>query len=99
MTMQDHSVWQRIETAPTDGTRVLLYFPHGLAYFDHVGKLGSVREYVFTGRYQPGMEDLETGGWIDGRFDVDVECEDDIANEESCATHWMPIPSAPGVSA
>lgn len=77
--------WQPIETAPKDGTVVLLG--------RHMDGFGFIRGY---GRYEsrPGVLASGTGafvsGWISSGFDR-VMSNLGLAHP----THWMPLPAAP----
>ena len=81
------SEWQPIETAPKDGTRVMLW--RGPANF------GNRAEMVIT--------EWHDGAWCwpDGVGSVSTHgewTEDDILNGYEDAvnfTHWMPLPPAP----
>jgi hypothetical protein len=72
--------WQPIETAPMDGTRILVFFKRS-----GIG----VREVAWM---EPANADWESWCVDDlkhGPFPLRRWCDGD-------ATHWMPLPSAPG---
>lgn len=73
--------WLPIETAPKDGTDVLLYFPH--------------IDACIRGRWDwQGEGDWESGiaDWKDWCVDNDFVIMEDLSY---CPTHWMPLPAAP----
>lgn len=73
--------WQPIETAPKDGTYVLLYFPHRNLV------IGGLWEYQGEGDWEMGIED-----WQDWCTDDDVVIQEDPSY---APTHWMSIPNPP----
>lgn len=89
--------WREIESAPMDGTTVLLYCPKGdgstgstyrvTAGFWDTGE-GYIKEHRdLDGRYL-GQDEQEPWEWwltLDGGF----------SEETMMPTHWMPMPSPP----
>ena len=78
------TIWQPIETAPKDGTEVLLAYPKG---------------YVLIGRYVDKVQ-MEFGKviredqyWETGRMWIPS------FGPEPQPTHWMPLPAAPKIDA
>ena len=77
--------WQLIETAPKDGTQILLWSPS--PFYDSGGRveIGSFRvDEGFSGDDEPQ--------WLDNSYD-DFSC--DYASCPIEPTHWMPLPSGP----
>lgn len=74
--------WQPIETAPRDGTCVLLYFPDGCWRIE--GNIG-------VGFYSDNAEDVEFGyRWFKGEADSNA-----MTDFGEYPTHWMPLPAPP----
>lgn len=76
--------WQPIETAPKDGTAVLVYGDGAFVGAPNTG----VREWVqLTENYgrwfEPNISAHESDDWLDGR------------TVYSNLTHWMPLPAPP----
>ncbi len=74
------SEWQPIETAPTDGTRVLLWTPD----------LDPPTIQAEWRSYDDSMPDA--GYWVDVWNNDMIES---AANGYITATHWMPLPAPP----
>ena len=73
--------WQPIETAPKDGTAVLVY-----------GKT----EKSFSGAPYMGVREFRREWWIEpniSAYDLDDDLRGDSSYNE--LTHWMPLPPAP----
>jgi hypothetical protein len=82
-------MWQPIETAPKDGSRIVVLWPDGWADFA-VWKTNS--------RIVLGRELNEQGavGLSDSYFGDPNENDDyDLAKPENAPTHWMPLPEPP----
>ena len=84
--------WQAIETAPTDGTPVIL------ANFSAMC-LMSGAPHVWSARFARG------DSWIDGsgnpapiQEDQWLECSHAAMNENGEPTHWSPMPESPETS-
>lgn len=77
------SEWQLIETAPKDGSLVMLYLPDSAVRPITFARWSSEAHYDRFGNRFPSngdwYEDLGDQGWP-----IDVD-----------ATHWMPLPEPP----
>jgi hypothetical protein len=76
------NTWQTIETAPKDGTVVMLYYP------DYHRKIW-IGHYYNTETYEHGNLKHKSEGWHTGStltFGLVKEC---------LPTHWMVLPEAP----
>jgi hypothetical protein len=73
-------IWQPIETAPKDGTHILLWMPWGLPE-----RKGAPPGFMYLARWSY-RDDPMLDRWIDPSDD------DDIGEG---ATHWMPLPEPP----
>lgn len=84
--------WQPIETAPKDGTLVILcrhqYQPVSGKWI-WSNQLNTTRD----------LDELHGGAWVafdpEGVFDSDHELADYLLDTEWQPTHWMPIPEPP----
>lgn len=78
-------MWQPIETAPKDGTDVLLFYPT----FNRKAWVGSYdkHESITNGKRNYFHEGWNIGGAMS--FFPSPK-------EEPAPTHWMPIPADPG---
>ncbi len=80
--------WQPIETAPKDGTAILLTNGKDVAeghwYFEEGG---TTEHRDLDGRYIGQTDSDGYDGWMD--WDGGMQPD---------PTHWMPLPSAPGVT-
>jgi hypothetical protein len=96
------SEWQPIETAPKDGSPMLLWLPRPLAAWgDAEGGVGPLeRSNVVIGWYDvgsaPSERSFEVGvvepGW------PDTEGHYSCFPIRVAPTHWMPLPDAPVVA-
>jgi len=79
----NNNEWQPIETAPKDGTYIILYQPKTLTTYDVI-KIGA----WVNGLYK----DETKKGWL-----VSFYCDDYCDNYGLFIkpTHWMPIPKKP----
>ncbi len=75
--------WQPIETAPTDGTYVLLFEKYGTLPF-----IGRCMEP--SGVWSASHEHVRAEGGWDGAVVVDYLCQELVL-------YWMPLPEAPNV--
>lgn len=83
------SDWKPIETAPKDGTRILIYEQGGAGSDDEVFACVWGRFWPQT---QPtpgtGWRENYSEGWVEfGGMDVRQTCDK--------PTHWMPLPKPP----
>jgi hypothetical protein len=85
MMVLSEAEWQPIETAPKDGTEVLLFMP---GYGGRV-KLGSFR-------VDDGFSGNENPLWLDDSYD-DFSCG--YASTPLDPTHWMALPLPPAIRA
>lgn len=76
------SEWQPIETAPKDGTQILLYCNY---YSSSNIEIGSFRN-------DDNDKEGEEKGWFDNSYD-DFSCG--YASTPLAPTHWMPLPDPP----
>lgn len=71
--------WQPIETAPKDGTPIIL------GYIDRRGSVGA-RSAFWMGDVYSGRTKKPIGAWV---------CPIDRVLVDQQATHWMPLPTPP----
>jgi hypothetical protein len=86
--LEEWSPWNPIETAPKDGTRVLLWIP-GTGELVYSGCFNTYQHYL------NGDLTSETAKWFWGQthwMTLGKEPEPDPQ-----PTHWMPLPSAPKI--
>jgi hypothetical protein len=84
------SEWKPIETAPRDGTEILLFCP-GLGSWQRVlsGEVvvGAWKEHLFSqGWYSDSSSSMDGGYESTGDY---------IVHDPVVATHWMPLPEPP----
>lgn len=75
--------WQPIDTAPKDGTRILLFFPTFRSMNVQIGS------WSHSQHYDNGKLTHESARWWYGST-VGL-----WGGKESEPTHWMPIPEGP----
>lgn len=82
--------WQPIETAPRDGTFVMLHVPHGQIETGPVtiGGYWKADERDPNGRFRKGE-------WAKANFSGWLGCDADYRESWCEPTHWMPLPEAP----
>jgi hypothetical protein len=82
--------WQPIETAPKDGTPVLVYWP-----CIEIDEDGDVTGKVLADPGLVGVSQNAHGGWEDPECLNAVGYHFDDLWEYGAPTHWMPLPTAP----
>jgi len=85
------TTWQPIETAPLDGTSVLLYVP-GVNSWNRHEKAVDIVVGLFD------SSDWSSRGWVSDIGDVDQGYESTGAyfvREVLSQTHWQPLPEPP----
>ena len=86
--------WQPIETAPRDGTEVLVLLNVASVDVAHIAWFNSEEEWERSGQYcaSPGETKEEyIGWWSYTRGSVTQE----KLGEYRTPTHWMPLPAPP----
>ena len=86
-------MWHAIETAPKDGTHVLVLLDCASVAVVHIAFYRGPTEWEESGKYCGGWDDLEDwqGWWSYTRGSVSQEKLDDYRSP----THWMPLPPVP----
>ena len=88
--------WQPIETAPKDGTWVLITGGDVTAAFlssdPHDLSGGPVVVAYFDPAVNYGDDEKEEGGWLYAYWDSNWR------SSFEAPTHWMPLPAPPAVS-
>lgn len=97
-------MWQPVETAPRDGTRVLLYWPSWAYEFEDRGDRPLVPIGWWTTNYRmqakPGSDlekELRTHGVGSESYFTDQNEQDCYgqAQVHNAPSHWQPLPDAP----
>lgn len=84
--------WQPIETAPKDGTAILLYWPR---------YSGETTSHIAIGAFKTNYRIerasvAERGKMMPSYFSDSSELDDyDMAVPENAPSHWMPLPQPP----
>ena len=94
--------WKPIETAPRDGTRILLYWPNYAYNWNEDGEpLLTIGWWKQNGRLSPTMYPEHADHFIEHRqsewYFADNDEMDDygLSVPEHAPTHWMPLPPPP----
>lgn len=88
--------WQPIETAPKDGTLVLVWFRGRMYVAEHVGIYHSDNKHWCV--REPPTEEAETSRMVSTIDPPTIEGKS-IPGIWSGPTHWMPLPAPPSGSA
>ena len=80
--------WQPIETAPKDGTLVLVYNTL------NNGTITSINGKIAVARYGHPHDGLEESLWEYGTY-YSEDSKDNQGSYLISATHWMPLPQPP----
>ena len=85
--------WQTIETAPRDGTDVLVLFDAATVPIVHVAFYRGEQEWNDSGQYCGGWDTLEDwlGWWSYTRGSVSQEKLEGI----TAPAYWIPLPELP----
>ena len=81
-------MWQPIETAPRDGTYLLLFYPKR-------GQDIWLGHYVVSEHITNGKISFRSEGWICMGEMISLRPGTD--SDADLPTHWMPLPSAPPI--
>lgn len=79
------SVWQPIETAPLDGTPLLLYVP-GVTSWNRESGMPDIVVGLWHGAWYSDIGDVDQGYESTGAY---------FEREMLRPTHWMPLPEPP----
>ena len=83
LVLREHPTWQPIETAPKDGTRVLLFIPH-------IGHMIQIGYWWETETREYGKVVRSRAGWYWGQMSLGP-----LSDDGPLPTHWMAIPPPP----
>ena len=78
-------MWQRIDSAPRDGTEVLLWYPD---FKQHV----RVGHFSVSEHFMNGARTFKSEKWWCGTFTLNL-----LDGSEPTPTHWMPLPPNPEI--
>lgn len=84
--------WMPIDTAPKDGTEILVYFDYATVPIVHIAWFRNKEEWEYSGKWS-GWDSLEEweGWWTYPEHSVtQKKLEDSYA-----PTHWIPCPEIP----
>ena len=87
-TANEFDGWLPIETAPKDGTLVLVYNTL------NNGTITSINGKIAVARYGHQNDDLEESLWEYGTY-YSENSKDNQGAYLISATHWMPLPASP----
>jgi hypothetical protein len=80
--------WQPIETAPKDGTLVLVCNTLGN------GTITSIKGKIAVARYAYHLDGLDESIWEYGTY-YSEDSKGNLGSYLISATHWMPLPKPP----
>ena len=81
--------WQPIETAPKDGTEVLVYRDMATVPVIHIAWYRNKEEWENSGKHVGGLDTLEEWeGWWS-------YTENSVSQSKIKPTHWMPLMELP----
>ena len=85
--------WLPIESAPKDGTEILVYFDFATVSIVHIAWYRSKEDWETSGQFCGGWDSLEEweGWWSYTRTSVAQEKLEGFR----IPTHWMPLPAPP----
>lgn len=76
--------WQPMETAPKDGTRILIGWFEGKRFRQRAAW------------WYPSFDQLDDGSWVGAWVDGDIVSSGTTSDYRRYEpTHWMPLPAAP----
>ena len=81
--------WQPIETAPKDGTDILVYFDCATQPVVHIAWYRSEQEWEEEGKYCGGWETLED--WLGWWSYTENASSQSKLEGHLAPTHWMPL--------
>ncbi|NBW20558.1 MAG: DUF551 domain-containing protein, partial [Caulobacteraceae bacterium] len=85
----ERTQWQPIETAPRDGTRILIY-----SRSNNYGSSGKPTFDDFSVAHW-GEITSKYSGWCGIVKGYTVSCREGLPYEHENPTHWMPLPEPP----